>query len=460
MNKSEASLLALQDKILGAVLTPGNDGYDEARRTWNLAITHDPAVIIVAQSASDIIAAVRFAKSLDLKIAVQATGHGPTLPANQCMLIVTSAMIGVSVDVDSKTAWIEAGAKWGKVLSLAQAAGLTPLLGSSSDVGAIGYTVGGGLGWLSRKYGLSVDSVNFFELVTVDGVLLRASQVENSDLFWGLCGGGGNLGVITGMEIQLYPVKTVFGGNLIYPSEAAQEVFTRYKEWIASAGDELTSSIALANFPILPIVPEFLQGKSVVLVRGCYCGSVEEGKALLQPWLDWMSPIANLWREMTFEEVDTISNDPKDPMPFLVTNVILRELTTEVGDILIRSTFSTQEPSPLLFAEIRQAGGAIAQVDQDANAYSQRDASLILQMVGIIPSPEMRHSLMNVTGEVKKELQPYLSGGVYLNFLDGEEKWMHTKEAFSANALQKLTRLKHRYDPENRLCFGVNIPPA
>ena len=260
MNKSEASLLVLKEKILGAVLTPGNDGYDEARRTWNLAITHDPAVIIVAQSASDIIAAVRFAKSADLKIAVQATGHGPTLPANQCMLIVTSAMIGVSVDVDSKTAWIEAGAKWGKVLSLAQAAGLTPLLGSSSDVGAIGYTVGGGLGWLSRKYGLSVDSVNFFELVTVDGVLLRASQVENSDLFWGLCGGGGNLGVITGMEIQLYPVKTVFGGNLIYPSEAAQEVFTRYKEWIASACDELTSSIALAIFAILPIVPDFLQG--------------------------------------------------------------------------------------------------------------------------------------------------------------------------------------------------------
>src|SRR5690606_20235033 len=192
-------------------------------------------------------AAVRFARANDMHVVVQATGHGFTLPANDAVLINMSRMNYVDVNADAQTAWIEGGSKWWPVLEKAQAVGLMPLLGSTPDVGAVGYTLGGGVGWLARKYGLSADSVNAFEVVTADGEILWASDHENSDLFWALRGGGGSFGVVTGMEIRLYPVTTVYGGNLYYPAEMAKEVMTRFREWIKTTPEELTSSVVLMN---------------------------------------------------------------------------------------------------------------------------------------------------------------------------------------------------------------------
>jgi FAD/FMN-containing dehydrogenase len=276
----------LERQIGGEVFVPGDAGYDDARKAWNLTVDQRPAVIVVAESAADIVQAVRFAGEEGLGIAVQATGHGVSRPANDSLLIITSRMTKVYVDAASQSAWIESGAKWGVVLEQAQAVGLAPLLGSTPDVSAVGYTLGGGIGWLARKYGLSADSVHFFEMVTADGRLLRVSPTENSDLFWGLRGGGGSFGVITGMEVQLYPVTTIYGGNLFYPVEQAKAVYTRYREWIANAPEELTSSVLIMNFPPIPQVPELLRGQSFVIVRGAYAGRVEEGEALLKFWRD------------------------------------------------------------------------------------------------------------------------------------------------------------------------------
>jgi hypothetical protein len=458
MHKLASNIQELRSRIEGKVLTPENEGYDEARQLWDLSTNHKPSIIIKANNTSDIIEAVRFAKNAGLKIAAAATGHGFARPANDSLLIVTSQMAGVSINASSKTAWVEAGAKWNKVLKLAQEEGLAPLMGSSSDVGAIGYTIGGGMGWLSRKYGLSVDSVNYFEVVTASGKLIRASETENSDLFWGISGGGASLGIITGMEINLYPVKSVFAGSLIYPSEVAHEAFARYRKMIASASEEFTSSLTLANLPPLPFLPEFLQGKSVVIFRGCHSGSVEEGEAVIKPWLDWKPPIANSFRVMPFGEADDISQDPKDPMPFFVTNVILKELTEEVSNILIDRAFSSNEPSPLIFAELHHVGGAIAKIPRSANAYSKRDASLILKMIGLSSPPEIKNSLVNLIDMIKNDLKPYLADGVYLNFLIGEEKWLRSREAFSPEAFHKLVELKSKYDPGNLFSFGLDIP--
>ncbi len=457
---TETRWAELQLRVQGAVITPDNPEYHQARQAWNLSVDQHPAVIVVAANALDVGQAVQFAISQNLNITVQSTGHGVVRPANDSMLIITSKMKNIRVDAAARTAWIEAGAKWGEVLEKTQTVGLAPLLGSSPDVGVVGYTLGGGMGWLGRKYGLAADSVRFFELVTADGRLLRASETENSDLFWGLRGGGGGLGIITGMEIKLYPVSTVYGGNLIYPVEMAKQVYARYRDWIASAPDELTSSIVLMNFPPIPDVPEPLRGQSFIMVRGCYSGPVEQGEALVNMWRNWQAPFIDDFKAMPFSQVATISNDPVDPMPGLSTGAWLRELSDEAIDILIRHVGPGNGPSPVVFAEVRHAGGAIARTNSRANAYGNRDASLLLQMVGVTPTPEAHRQLSQYTGQIKAQLRPYLTGGVYMNFLEGEESQQRVADGFSPETYQRLAALKAAYDPNNRLRSGFNIQPA
>ncbi len=455
------ALDSLQANIQGTVLVQGDAHYDDARRAWNLAVDQHPAVIVVATSATDIVKAVRFAREENLGIAIQSTGHGVVRPANGGLLIITSRMTNVHVDPDAQTAWVEAGVKWGAVLDKAQAVGLAPLLGSSPDVGVVGYTLGGGMGWLARKHGMAADSVLVFELVTADGRLVRASASENSDLYWALRGGGGgSFGIVTGMEIQLYPVETVYGGNLIYPASMAKAVMMRYRDWIANAPDELTSAIVLMNFPPIPEVPEFLRGKSAVMIRGCYAGPVEEGEALIQPWLDWQAPLANMWRAMPFAEVATISNDPEDPMPTMATGAWMRVLSDAAIDTLIEYGVSVDGSSPLVVTEIRHTGGAIARGDKNAGAFGNRDASLVLNLIGATPTPEARERMERHTQAMKDALRPAMTGGVYLNFLDGAEAADRTQDAYLPDSYRRLMAIKASYDPENLFRFGFNIPPA
>ena len=447
----------LQSRVLGRVLTPGASGYDAARQAWNLTVDQRPAMILVAASAADIAAAVRFAQEAELGVAVQATGHGVSRPADDSLLIVTSEMIGVTVDAANQTARIEAGARWGVVLEATQAHGLAPLLGSSPDVGAVGYTLGGGIGWLSRKYGLAADSVLSFDVVTAEGRQVRASQDENPDLFWGLRGGGGSLGIVTGMEIRLYPVTHVYGGNLVYPASLAKAVFTRYREWIASAPDELTSSIALMNFPPIPEVPEFLRGQSVVMVRGCYVGPAAQGAALVDEWRAWQAPLMDSFAEMPFSQVATISNDPEDPSAGLSTSVWLRELSDEAIDTLIEYGVTKRG---LTLSEVRHVGGAVSHGDERLNAYGNREATLVLQMVAMTPTLEALQAQEQYTDEFKAALAPYLTGRVYINFLEAKERQSRIRDAYSPESFRRLTALKAKYDPENRFRYSFDIPAA
>ena len=454
---AETSLGALRTAIEGRVIVPNDPDYDTVRQAWNLLLDQHPALIVVVASASDVVQAVRFARNSGLGVAVQATGHGVVSPADDGLLIVTSQMTDVRIDAQSQTAWIEAGTQWGKVLEKAQEVGLAPLLGSSPGVGAVGYTLGGGMGWLARKHGLAADSVHYFEIVTADGQLRRASATENADLFWGLRGGGGSFGVITGMEIQLYPVTTVYAGNLIYPIDAAREVFAHYREWIASAPDELTSSIVIMNFPPIPAVPEFLRGQSVVMVRGCYAGDVQDGAELIQEWRDWKTPMADMFDVLPFSKAATISNDPPDPVAGLSTTVSLGSLDDEAIETLICHGVTK---NGLVVTEIRHAGGAMAKVDAQANAYGNRNTSLILQFIGMTPTLDARHGLEQYIDQIRLELHPHLTDRVYINFLEGREKRERTKDAYSPESYHRLMRLKARYDPENLFRFSFGIRPA
>ncbi len=454
-----AELETLRDSISGSVLTAGDAAYDQARMGFNLNFLPQPALIVVAQNARDVAEAVRYARAAGLGIAVQATGHGTSRLADGALLINMAQMNHATVDAARQTAYIEGGAKWQAVLPAAVEAGLAPLLGSSPEVGAVGYTLGGGFGWLARKYGMSSDSVLWFDVVTADGQLIRASASEHSDLFWALRGGGGSFGIVVGMQIKLYPVATLHAGNLYYPAEMAKEVFLRYREWIKHAPDELTSSIALFNYPPFPQVPEPLRGKSFVQVRGAYAGAPEDGAALLKYWLDWQQPALNMWGTMPFSMVETISNDPKDPSPAAVSGAWMRELTDEAIDTLINRVLPQDGPPALIFAELRHAGGAIARVDKHASAYSNRDAQHLLEMVAFSPTPEAYTAVTAYQMQLKRELAPALTGGQYLNFLEGEEKWAKTAGAYLPENYLRLQAIKAQYDPQNVFCFSFNIPP-
>jgi FAD/FMN-containing dehydrogenase len=443
----------LKRKVTGDVIVPGDSNYDTARAAWNLTVNQYPDVILVAANAEDVATGLRFAQASGLGVAVQSTGHGIALPADHCLLIVTSQLTGVTIDPENQTARIEGGVRWHMVLEKAQEVGLAPLLGSSSGVGAIGYTLGGGIGWLARKYGLSADSVLEYEVVTADGTIHTANENQHSDLYWAMRGGGGSFGVVVGMTIRLYPVTAVYGGTMVYPAELAKEVFTFYREWIQWLPEEWTTSISIMNFPPIPDLPPFMSGKTVVMVNGVYCGDAQVGVMMAQAWLDWKEPLANTFHPMPFAEIDAVSNDPKNPSSGKSSGGWLKDLSDETIDALIANAVG----SPILKFDVRYAGGAISHTHN--NAFSHRDSVHLLQMVTIVPSAEMMPQIEGLIAATKQKLAPHLTGGIYMNFVEGREQRAQTQNGFTPEKYARLTEVKAKYDPENVFRFGFNISP-
>jgi FAD/FMN-containing dehydrogenase len=448
----------LRAQVHGAVYERGDAGYEEARLAWNRSNDQNPAYIVMPERAWDVVEAVQFARDYDLKVAVQGTGHGLVrATADDAVLINMERMGGIEINAEAQSAWVEAGVLWGDVLEQAQVVGLAPLLGSSPNVGVVGYTLGGGMGWLARKYGLSADSVIFMEVVTADGRLRRISPVQNADLFWAIRGGGAGFGIVVGMEIKLYPVTEVFGGNMMFPAQYAKEAFRIYREWAATLPDEFTTAINIMNFPPAPQVPEPVRGKSFVIVRGLYSGAPEEGEAMMDVWYKWQTPVVNSFRAMQFAEAPRVSQDPLDPMPARTVSEVVYELSDELVDVLCE--YMLNGKSPIAFVEFRQGGGAIARVDQSQNAIGNRDAGFFMEGVGMTPTPEAVLAFEQYAERFKNDLKPFSTGGMYLNFA-GREKTLHPEKAYAPEVYQRLRALKAQYDPENRFTYGFNITPA
>ena len=453
INLQSKTAFDLRERVTGEVILPGDASYDSARAAWNLSVSQHPAMIVVAENVQDVKEAVLFAAENQMEIAVQTTGHGVIREANNSLLIVTSRLNAVTVDANARTAYVGGGAKWAHVLEETNPVGLAPLLGSTPDVGAVGYTLGGGFGWLGRKYGMAVDSVNYFDIVTANGELLRASENEHADLFWALRGGGGNFGVVIGMEINLYPVHEIYAGNLFYPVSLAAEAFAHFREWTANAPDELTSSIVLMNFPPVPALPDFLRGQSFVIIRGCYVGDVQEGEALLAFWRDWRKPILDDFNLKPFSEIAKVSNDPVDPLPGRGSGAWLNDLDDETVETLIRFA----SPSALVFAEVRHAGGAIQRIDPAETAYSHRNEQYLLNVIASTPTPKAQAAAHAHFAEMKRTLRGHPSDAVYMNFLEGEEARARTRQGYSSSHYQKLLDIKTKYDPQNRFSHSYKL---
>ncbi|WP_262495997.1 FAD-binding oxidoreductase [Nonomuraea sp. SYSU D8015] len=397
------------------IFRPGQDGYDDERLGINRAAESLPDHVLAATTEHDVAAAVRLAAERGRPVGVLASGHGPSAPADGAVLINTGRMTGVRVDPRRRTAWIEAGARWSRVLDHATPHGLAPLNGSNPGVGAVGYLVGGGAGLLGRRYGFAADHVRRLRMVTADGCVRDVTPERDPDLFWAVRGGKDNFGVVTAVEIDLFPVPRLYGGGLYFPAEAVPRVLRAYAEWTRRMPEEMASSVLLAANPDLPGVPEPLRGRFAAHVRIAYSGAPEDGAELVRPLRDLGPRLLDTVRDMPYAEVGTIHHEPTD-MPFVAydRNVLLRRLDEDGADTLV-SLAGPQAGAPFI-AELRHFEGAYGRVPEPPNCVGGRDAAFSL-FVGTDAAPESRRRRDELFGR----LRPWSTGGAVLNFMGVED---------------------------------------
>jgi hypothetical protein len=451
----DPAVRSLRAELHGTLLTRDAPGYLERCAGWNRLRAHRPDVIVVAADVADVVATVAFAANQGMGLGVQSTGHGMVRPVDD-VLLDTSDLTSLAIDADRRTARVGAGCTWGAVLRAAQRHGLAPLLGSSPTVGAVGYTLGGGLGWLARKHGVACDAVRSLDVVTPDARPRRVSRDDDPELFRALRGGGGGAWcVVTAMEIDLVPLSTVYAGNLYYAPEDAGDVVDAYARWVAGMPDDLTSSLVYMNVPPAPEVPEPIRGRSFVIVRGCWSGDLAAGRSALDGWRAQRPPLIDRWDTMPFAECATISNDRAAPAPAVVTAEWLSRFDRGVGEQLAAQTFPAGAPPALVFSEVRHLGGAVASADRSISSFGHRDHPFLLTMVGMAghhdPAAIREHQ-----SSVRRSLGDAATGATYLNYLDQEDRSTRTADAFEPDDRARLAGLQRRLDPSQLLRYGVN----
>src|SRR5437763_6601100 len=325
-NATRQHTATLRTRVRGLVFLPGDEGYDAERSGFQLDDPHRPAVVVGARSAADIRAAVAFAAERALPVAVQATGHGLATRAHGGVLVTTRRLGGLHVDPTARTAALEPGVTWGQVIEAAARHGLAPLNGSSPGVGAVGYVLAGGLGLLGRRYGWAADHVRSLDVVTADAQLRHVTATGHPDLFWALRGGGGGLGIVTRLEVELVPLGSVYGGALFFDAEHAGPVLDAFRSWTETLPEDPTSSFALVPFPDLPMLPEPLRGRYVASVRIAFAGDAVAGERLVEPLRAIAPTLMDTVRELPWTESDTIATDPPAPHAYHGIGVLLRDL--------------------------------------------------------------------------------------------------------------------------------------
>lgn len=437
--------------VSGAVLAPGDEGYDSARTGWNLSIDQRPDVVVVAANEADIIAAVDYANAIEAPITVQATGHGQPKICSGGVLINTSNLTRVEVDAASRTARIGAGARWEHVIRAAYAHGLAPVSGSAPHVGVVGYTLGGGYGIASRKYGLAIDNVREFRIVVPGGDVEAASPVENSDLFFAVLGGGGSFGVVTEMTIRLHDNAEVFGGSVLFDASRAGEVYRAYAGWVQGLPDEAASAIHLMNFPPVPFIPDFLRGRSMAIVIACVCGSLDKAEEWLKPMRTLEGAEFDSFRRMPYTDSGTIFQDPIDPLPVNGRGVLLSDFTAETAEAFLAAIGPLPE-SPCLMVQLRQLGGAISRKgDRRSCIKRNRGAKFFTYLLGI-PSPQNPPERMAAHAEgVFEAIKPWIFSRGPLNFLgEGAATASSIRAVFADDEYDCIRRVKEAVDPQNR----------
>ncbi|MEU0567140.1 FAD-binding oxidoreductase [Nonomuraea sp. NPDC005983] len=448
----------LRSAVKGAVLFPRDPGFTAEHAGFNPVVRHTPEAVVVPDDADDIRAAVRLASLLGLPVAVQATGHGISAAADGGMLINTRRLGSVTIDPVKRVARVAAGARMREVVEAAAAHGLATVNGSSLDVGAVGYTLGGGLGPLGRKHGYAADQVRSIDLVTPDGRLLRLSPDQHEDLFWAVRGGKSNFGVVTSMEIGLVTLATLYGGALFFLGEAADRVVRAYPAWAAELPEEMTTTLAFMRLPEAPTVPPPLQGRVAVRLTAAYLGGEEEGERLLAPMLA-AEPTLGSMGALPYEKIGTIANDPPvAPLPVFERTGLLRALDDAAVERLLALAGPDAE-LPFGVIELRQLGGALARPAAVPNAIGHRDAGFLLFMANPAPA-DQAGVVKGLQQNLMDALEPHLTGGMLPNFMSSSDLAPEqVRAAYTPADHQRLTRLKQLHDPGNLFRVNHNIRP-
>jgi FAD/FMN-containing dehydrogenase len=436
----------LAGTLSGTIVVPTDPDWDAARSAWNLAVDQRPAMVVWAETAEDVVAVVRHAAAAGLRVAPQGTGHGASAmdDLDAAILLKTSRMRGVSIDPDARRARVEAGALWEDVTTAAAAHGLAALAGSAADVGVVGYTLGGGVGWLARRHGLACNTVVAAEIVTADGELLRIDAEHHADLFWALRGGGGSFGVVTALELELFAVAEVHAGMLLWPIERAADVLHAWRSWTERVPDSVTSVGRVLRFPPLPDLPPFLSGRALVVVEACFLDGQDEADALLAE-LRALQPEMDTFATIPAAALSQLHMDPPAPVPGLGDHRLLESLPADAVDRLLDVAGASVD-SPLLSVEVRHLGGALAVSALAGGALDRIDGDYLMFAVGIPASPEIGDAVHAHLQAVGDALAPWDAGREYLNLA---EKPTSSWRIFGAS-LARLMSVRAIYDPQGR----------
>jgi FAD/FMN-containing dehydrogenase len=437
----DAGLRDLGGRIAGDVVLPGDEAWETARHAWNLAVDLRPVGVVYPESADDVVATVRHAAERGLRIAFNAGGHnaGPIDWSRPTLLLRTERMSGITVDPVARVARVEAGVLAKSLAVAAGEHGLAYLAGTAPDVGVLGYVLGGGLSWMVRQHGLACNAVVAADVVTADGRQVRTDRDTEPELLWALRGGSGNVGAVTALELELFPITEIFAGAMFWPIERAAEILGAWRAWIETVPVACESLGRMLQLPNLPFIPEPVRGRSFVVVEVAFLGSADEGAALVQPLRDLDAVMDNLTL-MPPSELSVVNMDPDFPLPYSGEGILLADLQRDAIDGIVEAFVG----SPLLHLEVRQLGGAAAVHSPDHGVLDAIDQPFVMFTFGLTPDAGAREVVDRQVQEVLTVLGPWDSGRRYLNFA---ESAMDPRSIFPVESYDRLVAAKRRFDP-------------
>lgn len=452
----------LENQIRGNIITPESNRYDEARSVWNGLIDKRPALIVRCMNTGDVVDAINFARQNNLLVSIRGGGHNVAGNAvcDDGLVIDLSEMKGIHVDPKARTARVQPGADWGDLDKETQLYGLVAPGGQVSMTGVAGLTLGGGMGYLRRKWGLSCDNLLSAEIVTAEGKILTASKDENEDLFWALRGGGGNFGVVTSFEFQLHELgPQIYGALTIYPFDDASSVLRKWRDFTLDTPEEVTCDAYIWGMPPLPNVPEKMHWAPVVIISGMYAGSVDEGKTLFQPVSEFGNPLEDMSGPRPYVEMQS-DLDPlfADGQLYYWKSLFADAMSDELIDEVV--AHAADKPSKQCLFALRTLGGAMSEVPEEATAYGNREAMFNISIDNTWQDHSKTDDMITWTRKAWSDLREQTGGGVYVNFAGfGEEKDTLTRAIHGKN-YDRLQQVKTTYDPDNFFRVNQNIKPV
>jgi hypothetical protein len=444
--------------ISGRIATPTDTNWDEARAAWNLVADQRPEAVALVESPGDVAKVVSFAAQRGLKVTAQGTGHGAAALDSLAgtILIKTERMRSVEIDAGRRTARVEPGALAIELSQAAQAHGLGSLPGSSPDVGVTGYTLGGGLSWLGRRYGFACNRVRAIELVTADGELRTVDGENDPDLFWALRGGGGGYAIVTALHLDLVAVSEVFAGAVLFPAELGLDAVRAYRDWAATVSDDVTSVVRFITPPPIPDVPEPLRGTPLLTIDGARIGDRAGGEDAFAPMRALGEPIMDTFEQIPAEGLSRIHMDPENPVPGLGHHQLIGNLPDDALATFVELS-GPDSGTPLLLTELRHLGGALGRPAEDSGALSHLDAEFVLFGIGMPMTPELGEAINAHLDRLTEAMDPWAVDGGYFNFA---ERRCDADAILPAATCARLAEVKRRWDPEGTIIANHMVVQA